>query len=168
MRREALQQARVGSQLRLPVDAQHLVDAGHEESSPTWGRSTMFTSESSRLLPGRSGMSSVRSSSTATKPGSPPRGEASTRPAASTDASTTSGERAMKRRQWASRASSCLRSVRRASRAPKRAGSECLGAAACDVRGLRRRHGQGWPARNLDAPRSAAADCAAGGLGTLR
>jgi hypothetical protein len=85
---------------------------GIMNNSPTPGRSTRFCIESRRLLPGESGMSTVCSSKTFTKPGSPPRGEASTRPSASVLAITRNGDSETNRRQCASSRSSCLRSER--------------------------------------------------------
>jgi hypothetical protein len=57
----------------------------------------MFSSVSSRLLPGASGSKIVCASVTLTNPGSPPRGDASMCPSASLLASTTKGDRPTKR-----------------------------------------------------------------------
>lgn len=62
----------------------------------------MFSSVSSRLLPGASGTSSDCASNTLTKPASPPRGDASICPLASLLANTTNGDKAMKRTACAS------------------------------------------------------------------
>ena len=75
---------------------------GTKNSSPTWPFCTMFSSVSSRLLPGESAMSRVPASSTFTKPGAPPRGEASIAPSGLELATTTSGDWATKRAQCAS------------------------------------------------------------------
>ena len=64
-----------------------------------------------RRLPGRSGISSVASSATATKPGASPRGVASERPSASAEAITTKGESAMKAQAWRSSRANCLRTA---------------------------------------------------------
>ena len=55
----------------------------------------IFSSVSSRLLPGASGKRIVCASSTLTNPGSPPRGEASMSPSASLLANTTKGDKPM-------------------------------------------------------------------------
>src|SRR3954454_4694782 len=70
---------------------------------PTPGDARMLPNVSTRLLPRRSGISSVLSSSTPTKPGPSPRGLASALPLPSLDASTRNGERAMKSQQNLSR-----------------------------------------------------------------
>jgi hypothetical protein len=57
---------------------------------------------STRLLPGRSGRSNVCESSTVTKPGASPRGEASGHPSASAVDSTRNGDRAINARACAS------------------------------------------------------------------
>jgi hypothetical protein len=68
-------------------------------SSPIPSLRTRFCSESSRLFPLRSGIASRCSSSTATKPGGPPRGDVSQRPWSSAVDITTNGEWAMKAAQ---------------------------------------------------------------------
>ncbi len=57
--------------------------------------STMFLKLSIRLLPGRSGINKTFGPSTWTKPGLPPRGEASTLPSMPEVASTQNGDIAM-------------------------------------------------------------------------
>ena len=76
---------------------------------PVW---TMLLNESSRWLPGASGIRSRCVPSGRTKPGAPPRGDASWRPWASAVDSTTKGDSAMKAMQCWSSAVSCLRSAR--------------------------------------------------------
>jgi hypothetical protein len=66
---------------------------GTMNSKPKRPVAMMFSSVSSRLLPGASGSSSVCASGTLTKPGSPPRGDASMCPPASLLASTTKGDK---------------------------------------------------------------------------
>ncbi len=85
---------------------------GTRKSSPIPGVLTRLDIVSSRLFPGRSGIRSVRSSATVTKPGSPPRGVASAVPSGFVEATTTNGECAMKFRQCSSRWSSSLRRER--------------------------------------------------------
>ena len=63
----------------LAADAQCLVDPGHEKDQLQQPRSlTMLRKLSMRLLPDRSGISNSLGPATWTKPGLPPRGEAST------------------------------------------------------------------------------------------
>ena len=69
----------------------------------------MFSSVSSRLLPGRSGMATVLSSRMAAKPGLSPFGVTSALPAPSEDPISTNGLLPMKERQWPSSALSSLR-----------------------------------------------------------
>ena len=82
---------------------------GIRKSSPTAGLTTMFSSVSSRLLPGRSGMAIVLSSSTAAKPGLSPFGVTSALPLPSDEPISTNGLLAMKERQWPSSRFSSLR-----------------------------------------------------------
>src|SRR3546814_7799488 len=70
---------------------------GTRNSRPTDGCCTTLRKESIRLLPRRSGSSSVLSSSTRTKPGASPRGEQSA-PSGPAVASMTSGDSPMKAR----------------------------------------------------------------------
>ncbi len=84
---------------------------GTKKIRPTPGALTILPKLSTRLLPGRSGSSSVRSSRMRTKPGGSPRGLASTRPSASAVARTRKGESSMKRRQCRSSRGSTLRSA---------------------------------------------------------
>jgi hypothetical protein len=76
---------------------------GTKKISPTPGEARMLPNVSTRLLPRRSGINRVLSSSTATKPGPSPRGLASALPLPSPEASTRNGESAMKSRQNLSR-----------------------------------------------------------------
>jgi hypothetical protein len=75
---------------------------GTKKSSPILPSSTTFPRLCSRLLPGRSGNSSRRSPSTATKPGASPRGDASGQPSSRAVETTTKGERSMNARAWTS------------------------------------------------------------------
>ncbi|CFN77343.1 Uncharacterised protein [Bordetella pertussis] len=70
---------------------------GTRNSNATRGSATMLRRLSMRLLPRRSGSSSVRSSSMTTKPGPSPRGEASS-PCGPLVASTTNGAASTKAR----------------------------------------------------------------------
>ena len=70
---------------------------GMRNSSDTRGSRTMLRKLSMRLLPRRSGIISVRSPATRTKPGASPRGEQST-PSGPTLASTKNGAASMKAR----------------------------------------------------------------------
>src|SRR5213596_205560 len=70
---------------------------------PTCAFWRRFFMPSSRLLPGRSGITRWRSSRTRTKPGASPLGETSHRPLALAVASRRNGDRAMKARQCSSR-----------------------------------------------------------------
>ena len=70
---------------------------GTRKSKPTRPVCTMFSSVSRRLLPGASGISRVCASRAFTKPGSPPRGEASRSPAAPRLDITTKGDKPTKR-----------------------------------------------------------------------
>ena len=85
---------------------------GTMKSRPTPLVCRMFSSVSRRRLPGRSGMTSVVSSSTATKPGASPRGDTSPSWSAPVVPISRNGERAMKSRACRSRWSSCLRITR--------------------------------------------------------
>ena len=67
-----------------------------------------FSSVSRRLLPGASGISRVALSGAFTKPGSPPRGDASKWPSLPPLANTTKGDSSTKRRQRLSRRPSCF------------------------------------------------------------
>ena len=70
---------------------------GTKKISPTPGEASRLQIVSTRLLPSRSGISSVSSSMTWTKPGASPFGEASQRPDGSVVAMTRNGDSAMKR-----------------------------------------------------------------------
>jgi hypothetical protein len=85
---------------------------GMRNSRPTCGFCRIFCSESQRLLPGRSGMTTVLSSSTRTKPGRSPLGETSHRPSVPDVPRSMNGERSMNARQCRSRPPSCFRTAR--------------------------------------------------------
>jgi hypothetical protein len=68
---------------------------GIMNSSPTFALAIIFSIVSPRLLPGRSGMISVPSSMTRTKPGGSPRGDTSALPFASAVPMHRKGERAI-------------------------------------------------------------------------
>ena len=113
--RPSVNRARSSSSSRIsavPFTRTDSSTPGITNRSPTPGFATRLRSVSIRLFPGRSGMSSVRSSATVTKPGSPPRGVASAVPSGFVVATTTNGERPMNRRKCSSRWSSSLRSER--------------------------------------------------------
>ena len=75
---------------------------GTRNRRPTFAFSVMFVSVSTRLLPGRSGMKIVLSSSIWTNPGPSPRGETSAFPSAFAVPIVRNGERPMNSREYLS------------------------------------------------------------------
>ena len=103
VRPHRLAQFRVGDDGGSAAHAKRLADAGDQENQPDIRvDEDVRGAYRARLLPGRSGIASVFSSSTFTNPAGSPFGETSKMPAASLEAIRMNGEEAMKRRQKSS------------------------------------------------------------------
>ena len=94
-----------------PFTRRESSNPGIMKRMPTFGFSMMLLMVSRRLLPGRSGMMMVLSSSTWTKPAGSPRGDTSALPFLSAVPMQRNGDSSMKRRQCLSSCASCLRTA---------------------------------------------------------